>query len=671
MQIKIAATVLLVMIAGSALATGVSVDPVTSKDADEWLCYTVPLPKQISITAQALVSKGSVELVLAGANDHAVYGQICEEFAEVCGVNRPGTADVPFRIRIQVGGPEAEPLKKLKNGSQAYSISSESGKSVTIVSMDQRGAYYGWKTLSQLIRGRSSGDSLRIPVLSVTDWPDMEKRGLWGTDNYDHLAWLGERKMNHMEQINARGVDEEGNFYAHTRDFNKLLDTHSERYAIDYVPVILHLEQVWQDTMARFYPQMRARNATHGGTLCYAEPKTVEMISEWIYLLAVQSSTDEVDVWMTENLAGRTGCQCDECRKAPYTINEARAIIKAWKMAEKKLGRPIIIYLLTSEETENDNARMMAELPKEVRIWYYHSLLTYITTRQPMLRPYLGEFVKNGGWLGVCPSIDAWVHNNLPFTGAAFINYRMDEFVTKGLKGLLGYATPRVHYHKFNVEAAAEWTWNLKGRSTRQFAYSYAVRRGYQDPSLFAQWSETMGPVAWDVHGSNWPGGHRRIVGVKVDRALREGTLPELGVVLWDAWPIPWGNIKSERQFERDVAAARKAVRLAREMGIPQYLHESLVVDGYIRTMKALYEMKKLAPNGVMFTPSNQYKASQQLREFLRAAEQVKENLPKWEDCVARESERAFNFTGRPVDVMTEVADAVKKVAVEMGAKAN
>jgi hypothetical protein len=660
-------TALCALVSGTVTAADAQVSQISQQEANAWLDYTIPLPKQIQIKAAAVVPKGAVGIEIRASEKSEVYDQIRQEFLDTCGPDNDASDEPLFWITIKVDPAPNENLTRLKNSDQAYQISaSADNKSLTVSALTYRGAYYGWKTLQQLIKGRSSAGKLTIPLLAVTDWPDMEKRGIWGVDNFNHLPWFADRKMNHMEQITDRGTDSQGNFYDRTRDNALNLIYDAPRYAIDYAPVVLHLEQAWQaETTGKFHPEVASKGGSLG-TLCYAEPKTTEMISEWIYQLAKESPTAEVDVWMTENMAGKKGCQCDECRKHPYALNEARAIVKAWEMAKQKLGRYITMYMLTSEATESENPKIFAELPRDVRIWYYHSLLTYNSIRQPMLKQYIADAAKGGRWMGVCPNLDAWTHLNVPFTNGQFIKYRMDEFVGKGLQGLLGYPTPRVHYHKFNVEAAAEWTWNNKGRTARQFAYSYAVRQGYKDPALFADWTEKISQVAWDVFGSGWPAGQLKNAGCKVKTALKDGTMTELGFVLGDAWPTPWGNIKSEKQFTDDLAAARKAVSLAEQMGIDQYKYESIVVDGYIRNLEAVYQLKQLAPKGGSFTPANQAKAKQALAQLVESKDQVVENLPKWEACVAGETEKAGDFVAKPIAVIKEVTADIVKTAADM-----
>lgn len=658
----LAFAILLALLAAPVSAADVRVNKLSDGAARAWTDYTAPLPKSIEIRAEALVPRGGVWLQTDAAGKSPIYDQIRGEFDETCGARRQAGGS-SFSILIRIA-----PELGLPNADQAYKIST-SADTLTITAQAPEGAYYGWKTLQQLIAGRSTKGTLKVPVLTVTDWPDMERRGFWGTDNYNHVRWLADRKINHLEQINARGIDAEGKFWTRTKDGQSALDKDCPRYGIHYTPVVLHLEQVLNDDMRKRYPEMQGVNVTHKGAMCYAQPKVIEMISEWIYQLAQHSTYCEVDVWLSENTLGKEGCRCETCGREYHAVNEYRAVIKAWEAAKKKLGRDITLFLLTSETTEDYNRRMFAEIPGDVRIWYYHSLLTYQSIRAPMLRTYLANATRDGRWMGVCPNVDGWTHTNQPFTGAAFIKYRMGEFISRGQKGLLGYATPRIHYNKFNVEACAEWTWNLTGRSTREFARTYAVRRGYRDPGKFAEWSETLCPVAWDMHGSSWPFGQTRDTPEPLKVTLLSGKVPPLGTVIWDCFPSPWGNVKDEKQLNDDLAAMRKAIRLARELGIPECEHETMVIDGYLKSMKAMYDITKLVPEGGEFADKDKPEANRLWKEFFAGLKQSVDYLPKWEDCVRGETEKDFDFTERPINFIREIATGLAETAEKMGAE--
>lgn len=643
---------------GCASAAGLS-----KADELNWVRYTVPLPKSIKITDKVTVAKGSVA-VEAPRSDSIVVAQILKELTEVLG---SPTGQPAFTVRLVLGGEDSKPLRDLRNWEQAYRITS-APKQITITALEPAGLYYGAKTLQQLVRGRASAGKLDMPILTVTDWPDMQDRGLWGSDNYDHVAWMADRKMNWIEQISAHGLDENKKPFARLKENRETLITEGPQRAMKPIPVVLHLEQSGHSVVKAF-PELKAKSE-HGGLMCYSKPRVTEIIAEWIAELGSLPGVKEIDVWLTENILGIGGCKCDECKKTGVDpiVLEADAVVDAWRIAQKKTGKDLGLRILTSETTEDFNKIIFSRIPRDVKVVYYHSLLTYTSGRDPMLRPYLAEFVKNGGWLAVCPNISDVPHFTQPFTSAHFIHYRMNEFVSKGLQGLLGYATPRVHFNRFNVEAAAEWSWNVKGRSTKEFAHSWAVREGLKDPATFAVYAEAVGPVLWDSLGSDWP--TRADYGPVGDvvTQLRKGKLPDLGFVLWDFIRQPFGNIKTEKQLNEDLALAEKAVKLAKQMGIEEFVQESLIAQGYIQSLKALHEIRKVV-NGNTIAPSDLAKATKNFQLFADSLRQSSAALPKWEKTVARSTDPP-DFTEKPIRVMREAAiDPMLEYGRQMGLK--
>lgn len=367
---------------------------------------------------------------------------------------------------------------------------------------------------------------------------------------------------------------------------------------------------------------------------------------------------------MSENLAGQGGCRCAKCSKANRSVLEIRVILSAWRKAQERLDRKILLYVLSSEETYPDNELVLAELPSEVRFWYYH-WLTYNTGRWQMIPACVAEAAKQGKWIGVVPSLDSMTAFTEPFTGADFIHYRMNEFVDKRLNGLLGFVTPRAHFFSFNVEAAAEWSWNAKGRTPQEFTVSYAIRQGIEDPQKWAEWAGLVGPVEWRVYGSEWPSGAQRGTPDPVATMLLEGKLPKLGAVLWDVYRLPFGGIKTVAQLDADVAAAARALEMAKEMGVPEYWYESLVADGYIRSLKALYELGRLVKRGkVVF--SDRDAAERWFRVYLDGLKQASDALPKWEETRDLRHEHA-DYAGTPVKVIDTLREQMVETAGKLG----
>jgi len=658
--------VFFVLVIGSALAADTGHSAISPLQAKAWILHAVPLPKSIEISSKVAVPRCEVAIVAPGKSD-PVIEQACRELWDA--IRIPETGKGPekssFAVNLQLGGAEAESLRALKNSDQAYSISPEANDAgLRLVALTPRGLYYAAKTLQQLMNARATPDAVEMPIMRVTDWPDMEDRGLWGSDSYLQLKWLADRKMNYIEQISIVGVDEEGRAYAGIKDPHRPLLEEGPLYGIEFVPVVVHLEQVGSRGVFQAYPNLKGQS-THEGVICYSQPQFVDVLADWIAAFGSLPHVEDVDVWMTENLSQQGGCKCPECRKTDRGVLEARVIVAAWKKAREKV-RGVGLRILTSEETEYSNRLIFHELPPEVKVWYYHSLLTYTTGETPVMwRKYLEDFARSGRWLGVCPNLDAAVHWTSPFTGADFVHYRMNEFVDKQLSGLIGYATPRVHYSRFNVEAAAEWSWNAKGRSPYEFALSWAVREGIGNPVKFAEWADTVGPIEWDVYGSHWPAGEQRNVPGPAAKRLREGTLPELGYVLWDAYRHPFGDVKSVEQLNGDVAAAERAVALAKEMGIPEFIHESLIAQGYINSLKALWELKNLVkPDGV--AQEDREAARRYFEMYVDSLQQVTNELPKWEKCVPG-FDPDLLFTKEPAGVMNGMIEQMEKVAIDLG----
>jgi len=655
------------LMVGGAWGKASPLSAVSKDEALAWIRHTVPLPKQIEIAAKVIVPGSEVAVILPDEAD-AVVKQAARELRLTLGQDpeSPTGGSPSFTITLEMEGSEAAQLRGLRNSDQAYRIvPSAMFDGLTLAALTPRGLYYASKTLQQLLRTRTGEGRIEMPLLQVRDWPDMADRGLWGSDCHEHLKWLAERKMNIVEQISSMTVDEKGRGHARLKGGREPMVEEGPLYGVKPVPAVLHLEQVSGKGVFQAYPQLKGQGEDiHEGAICYSRPEFVHVLADWIADLGSLPGVEEVDVWMAENMQGKPGCQCEGCKKEDRSVLEARVIVKAWREARKRIG-PVGLRILTSEATEDANPAVFAEYPDEVKIWYYHSLLTYTAGETPMLRPYLADAARRGKWVGVCPNLISIVHFTQPFTGAHFIHYRMNEFVDKGMKGLIGYATPRVYYGFFNTEAAAEWSWNAKGRSPHEFALSWAVRNRIKDPDLFAEWSDTVGPVAWDVYGSDWPNGEQRGNPEHVDARLKKGTLNELGTDLWQVYRTPWADIKNPIHLEGDLVNAERGVELARQLNRPEFLYESLIVEGYVKSLKALWGLKGLVKEGKV-AEADRPAAQGYFQMFADSLGQVVETLPKWEATVPLRPE-AEHHTDRPIKVIGEVVERMGQVASELG----
>ena len=603
--------------------------PISSSEEINWIRHTVPLPKSIRITGKVTVPRRSVE-VIAPPEHNIVVEQAVDELNQLFG--GPCSGLRAFTVRLELGEPDSGELVGLKNSSQAYLIIPAGETELRLVALAPPGLYYAAKTLQQLVAAGRAGDKLNMPVVAVKDWPDLEDRGLWGSDNFANIAWLADRKMNWMEQISDQFVDiKTGKPIARLKGEREPLITEAPRRAVKFVPVVLHLEQSSNKGPIQYYPQIKGKSLHHG-VMCYSQPKTVEIISEWIAQLASLPHVEEVDVWMSENLGQAKGCQCRFCaaKLVDPMVLEARAVVKAWRMAQQRLGRPIGLRLLTSEATEDFNTTIISELPPEVKIIYYHSLKTYTCDKRPMMPEYLVEFAQRGRWVATCPNVSAIVGYVQPFESAQFVRYRAYELVSKGAGGVLGYATPLIRVCRYNVEALAEYTWNLKGRSTREFALSWAVRNGIGDPEKFADFREIIGPVEWHYNGGDWPmrALHKRLV-PPLEQMLKQGLLPPFGYYTDGFVKCPFGAYSAPSLLKKDVESAKRAVALAREIGLEEFIQESLVAQGYVTALDALYELSKIIQGGKI-APQDRSRARGYFQAYVDGFRQSIDALIRW-----------------------------------------
>ena len=616
--------------------------PISPEQATQWIRYTVPLPKQIQITSQVIVPGNDVDIVYAGGSPLLVQQAAGELREALSGSSTPIVVPNPqWTIQIQVGGAEATPLQSYHNSDQACFIQSNVDQSkTTLIALAPQGAYYAAKTVAQLIRGWKQGTQVPIPVLTVTDWPDMADRGLWGVDASYYLQWLSDRKMNYMEQIATTYVNANGTTGVSMDSYKQIMLNDGPKYGFKAISAVPHLNSMQSRGVFVPYPDLKAHGPNADPeAACYLRPKIYEIIGDWIKGCAAMNNVTEVAVWMTENLHQNTGCECTNTPLPPYgcaygnrDLLELQAILNGYDQAKQQFPN-LKLRILSGNETEASNPQILATLSDNITFTYYHSLYTYQCRETSMIPSYLQTAGANGQLTGVCPSLSASVIADIvnPFSGAQFVRYRMNEFVNKSVSAFMGYPIPRVMYYELNVDAAGEWSWNATGRSAREFALSFAVRKGLSNPELFADWSDTHGPVAWDVYGSAWPVDETRgSANVPVD--LVNGTLPPLGTT--GIYPKPWGDIKNEQQLNDDVAAAAQAVNLADQIGVTQYKQESRVVQGYINSLKALYELKqRVHPGGVIY-PADEQTANYYFNMYLDSLAQARTAVVAWENTV-------------------------------------
>jgi len=591
-RISSKATILLVFVIAGA-ASGAST-PVPESEQARWVRRLLPLPKQVSIEKKVELPAAEVKLTVAkaaGGPVETAADELRSLFKEKAGAQCGGDR---FEIIMGVcdaqgnlGGtavPDAAQLADLPNADQAYVIRPLGDTRLVLAALDERGVYYAGQTLRQLLENSFHDGKVTIPLATVTDWPDLAERGLWGGSANRDVVWMSQHKMNLVESHVDLGVTDDGRGRAAA---DQELINLSRRHALKLVPVITHLNGLGRRGVYEVCHELRGQgdHAVHPShkelvAPCCSQPKMIELLADWISALAEQEGVTDVCAWLSE--LSNQYCDCAECRKAgvgQYAL-EARALVKAHRLALKKhpdLG----LRILLTQGSYSSNDKVLAEIPADVGVTYYDGGRTYDSSRDPMIYPLLEQYTAGGRWLGCYPQLTASWRIVCPWSGPQFVKFRMQEFVAKKLKCLCGYATPDNRLYEFNVLAAAEWSWNSGGRDEREFAAAWATRRGIQDPDAAAEWAVTLGPVGWDVYGSRVP--FSNFFG-RATAMVAGRRKPKLGDGMFRYFP-------SVEHMDDDLAACQKAMAIAERLDEPALVAETQVIQGYVQMVKAIWSI--------------------------------------------------------------------------------
>ena len=646
-----------------------SVEPVAPAEAQLWLRWVIPLPKQVRLEGKLTLPVSEV-VVQLGWKATDVEQNARDELLELIR-NKAGASPGTEGFRILAGVcdgegridgapiPGADRLAGLKNADQAYVIAPLPERGLAVAALSAPGVYHGLKTLSQLIEPRLAPGKVTLPVAAILDWPDLAERGQWGGSANRDVQYLADRKMNLIESHTTIGFDQQGRgsvtIDATTQNAARL-------HAIKWVPIITHLDHLTRTGIFDRYPQLKGKGdrAQHRTVptvvaACFSQPKTAEILAQWFESLAATEGVEDINVWLSE--IERIECQCEQCGQGNQYALETAAAVRAWELARKNFPNVRLRVLLT-QGSYPSNDKVLAAAPAPVGITYYSGSTTYDSTRDPMIYPLLEQFAAEGRWLGVYPQLTASWRIVCPWSGPQFIKDRMTEFVDKKLASLCGYATPDNRYYDFNVTAAAEWSWNARGRDEREFAAAWATRRGLSDPEKAADWAVMLGPVGWNVYGSRVP--FSQFFG-QAARLIQGRHKPA-----WVGEKGMFRHFPDVAAMDRDLATCDQALTLAEELSDPALIAETRVIRGYVRMIKSIYLIADRIAGKKELGAEDKAAVQAALAELSTAGDEVVANLAAWKQAVAPD-DRSPRFTDT-IDVTRQtVADigAALKVLVE------
>jgi len=353
--------------------------PVPAPEQARWARQLLPLPKEVSLDKKVQLPAAEVKLTVAkGSGD--VVETAADELRSLLGEKAGEAAgDGRFEILLGVcdsGGrvddvavPDAARLAGLPNADQAYVIRPLGDARLVLAALDERGVYYAAQTLRQLLEGGFRDGQVAIPLATITDWPDLAERGEWGGSANRDVVWMAHHKMNLVESHVTLGVTEDGRGRAEADP--ELVDL-SRRHALKFVPVITHLNGLGRTGIYRVYPELRGQgdravHPTHTDLVapCCSQPKLTEILADWMISLADQEGVTDVCAWLSE--LSNQYCDCERCRKAgvgQYAV-EARCLVAAYRLAQKKHPELGFRILLT-QGSYASNDKVLAEIPPDV-----------------------------------------------------------------------------------------------------------------------------------------------------------------------------------------------------------------------------------------------------------------------------------------------------------------
>jgi hypothetical protein len=647
-------------------AAGAEIVQVGEEEERTWLNWLIPLPKEIGIGGKVELSAvqvrlrpgaGELEAYAASLLKEQMGGSEAAEFEILVGLfdeeGRVGKWALP-EIREQLLG--------LPNREQAYAIWPVGEEGMVLAALREEGVWNGAQTLLQLLERNGGAEEGMLPLARVVDWPDLAQRGLWDdTFSGEQIEWMAAHKLNRIDCHTRLKVNEEGRGTVERLPAKRAQEIDGMDFpafcrlrGMRYVPIISHLSHLRRTGIYDVLPELKGKGAAAEGRFiapCAAQLQFAEILEDWMRGLADRANIEEIAVWLGEEI---DQCECDVCRVEGQHLMEARAIVAAYREVEKDYPE-LRLWVLLSQGSYASNGRILDELPAEVGAIYYHGIKTYDSSREPMIYYRLREEAARGREVGVCPQLTVSWAVVCPWSGPQFARARMVEFVDKGLSLMSGYATPDIDLYAFNVAAAAEWGWNAHGRDEREFALAWATRKGVRDPTAAAEWAVSLGRVSWNVYGSLVPYHFIRQWGEAV-RAVENRVRPIPGEGMFRYFA-------SREQFERDLEICARGLKLARGLGEPELIEESLVVEGYVRMVRALYDIGESVWRKDVPLPVDRLR--EQLVELNAACRQTNDALQRWEGLFGEDA-GGGRFDGT-LKMAEEAVAAIGAALADMG----
>jgi len=578
-----------------------------------WRREVLPLPHALSIKQIQRLKPG--EVMIKGRSgsfglEQVSVSNVVELFREKTGIAPEGKG---FEILIGlmddkgklegIDVPQSKQLNELPNSDQAYVIQPVGEKQLVVAALSDRGLYYGTRTLSQWLDLHLTKDVAEIPLASVVDWPDLEERGFWHMP-VSLVPWLASMKMNRFYVTHTFTVDKSGIHLlsAYNETDGKLRQEwtppyeKARQYAAEVVPGPTHMD-FWEARFPGFkeaYPGLigKGESAKNPFTFsakdfrtgisgqrvpCASNPDLVKILTVVMTNLAAQKAA-EVMVWMSEYPGAQ--CACEPCKKEGQYRAEVRAALDAWKEAKKSypdlkvslfFGRGGFIPPPEIGYPDQEIKDIAASLPPGAT-----------------LRASMGCDGADGKLLDhVAAAGKRVTRMNVASLGgfrADGIRGRLEHIVSNKYIGAWqftggGYASTDSCKKMYNYSmcALAEYSWNAKGRTAKEFSEAWACRQGLKEPAKFVAWIDAMNTpqaqsgrlnACWPTAGNSWFKNLTNMVAQKK----------------WDD-----ARFNNPEEAETGIKQSERALALAEELGGQDLILQSRLMLAYCRLEQVGY----------------------------------------------------------------------------------
>ena len=653
---------------------------VTSKEQDSWLRYLIPLPQKISIKQKISLEPKDVSIkVREHGSDKEKYAtsKIERLFKDKTGAIPSGkTFEIIVGIMDKEGKLDgitvknAQMLFNLSNNEQAYIIQPHRDNKLLLTAIHKNGVFYATMTLCQLLEPFITHDRVDIPFVEIMDWPDIEERGLWNFPQPEKwIPWLSSLKLNYgkMASIELHMIERNKK---NSATIDRELMMKGRLMGFNYLPYIIHLNFLHIYRLFRAYPELAGigdgalagryfahKLGNQHRVPCAANPILTQILTEWMMDIASQGA-DEVSCWLSERPAQ---CGHKECVLIGQFVLEARAFVNAWRETCKNYP-DFSIRLFISTTTSERYYKVLAETPPEVKLERCCSTelerVRYLP-RDLYINQLFDHYASEGRWVA---NYDVPITANgrvetpefkVPCSSA----YRIRDFVRqlknrnyRGAYGMMAWSNLGIETCGFNINALAEWSWNLNGRSEKEFAIAWATRESYKNPEAVGDWSELMGPVEFDVYDSDFPICYSWGKAVTMVNE-RKCPLPGEGMFRYYA---------SAEEFDQKITVCKKALEIAKTFEKTDLANETKIILSYLNLAKNIYEIAELVATNDLSTLESQEKLRALLLNLENAGKKNVEAIKEWRSTLgpepwAQRVHDAIKATEATVDQISQI----------------